>query len=198
MRMTIRRSVFETNSSSLHAFVRVSKKTFEEWKRGEKLLKEGCVYCTYGEDDFVSADKKSIKKRTCAECTYEDMAKECDDGMTNEDEDNVELLAWEWGREDGGAEHTFINVNKNTFEAWKRGDIILKDGRFQDMTYGDDDFVAVNNKRRWADVYCWGGTYKGMLEYYSNLKGTSDKEPYMETEDDGWNVKIHIWGVYQS
>ncbi|MCL2786142.1 MAG: hypothetical protein FWD81_02840 [Methanomassiliicoccaceae archaeon] len=38
MKMTIRGSVFETNSSSSHTFIYVSKRVFEAWKRGEKIL----------------------------------------------------------------------------------------------------------------------------------------------------------------
>jgi len=40
MKMTIRCSVFETNSFSSHTLIHISKETFEVWKRGEKRLKE--------------------------------------------------------------------------------------------------------------------------------------------------------------
>jgi len=41
MRITIRGSVFETNSSSEHAFMHLSKEMFEKWRRGEVKIRGG-------------------------------------------------------------------------------------------------------------------------------------------------------------
>ncbi|MCL2786141.1 MAG: hypothetical protein FWD81_02835 [Methanomassiliicoccaceae archaeon] len=71
MRATIRGSVFETNSSSSHTFIHVSKETYEAWKKGKvylidderdrgKIITEGFYNSVYGERDFTI--KKSIKE----------------------------------------------------------------------------------------------------------------------------------------
>ena len=44
MKITIRASVFETNSSSSHSLIHMSKKMFDAWKKGEKVLRaDGCI-----------------------------------------------------------------------------------------------------------------------------------------------------------
>jgi len=54
MKITIRGSVFETNSSSEHSFIHMSKNTFEAWKRGKKRLKmRGDFRDMYDERDFT-------------------------------------------------------------------------------------------------------------------------------------------------
>ena len=71
MKTTIRTSVFETNSSSSHTFIHISKETFEAWKKGEAYLisrrrgEEGryagdFYKSSYNELDF--ATKKRIKE----------------------------------------------------------------------------------------------------------------------------------------
>ncbi|MCL2143637.1 MAG: hypothetical protein FWH44_05225 [Methanomassiliicoccaceae archaeon] len=63
MRMTVRASVFETNSSATHYFIYASKETFEAWKRGEKMLEMyGFFDREYYEHDFVDARKCRKKK----------------------------------------------------------------------------------------------------------------------------------------
>ncbi|MCL2147790.1 MAG: hypothetical protein FWH47_00390 [Methanomassiliicoccaceae archaeon] len=59
MKITIRGPVFETNSSSEHAFMYLSKETFEKWRRGEVEI-EGGGYpvCGLRDDDFVATKKK--------------------------------------------------------------------------------------------------------------------------------------------
>jgi len=55
MRITIRGSMFETNSSSEHAFMYLSKEMFEKWRRGEVRLK-GDSYPVFDlRDDYFKA-----------------------------------------------------------------------------------------------------------------------------------------------
>jgi len=74
MKMMIRGPVFETNSSSSHTLIHVSKETFEAWKNGEaylvdrggnkgKILTGGFYNSTYSEQDFTLKKKlKELKK----------------------------------------------------------------------------------------------------------------------------------------
>jgi len=59
MKITIRGPVFETNSSSEHTFMYLSKETFEKWRRGEVRMR-GDYYpvCDLTDDDFITAEKK--------------------------------------------------------------------------------------------------------------------------------------------
>ena len=221
MRTTFRTSVFETNSSSMNTFVYVSKRTLEEWKRGTVILKEGCLYRTYGEKDFAGLDTKD--GASCIGCTYEEVLSELgEEPYENEDGENVDVLWWEWGRDCEVPTHTFIRMGKSMFESWKKGETILADGRFADAEYTEDDLLRIDEKQKWKDTYAWGGTYEGMREYFSKLKGgrilksEADREyadpeeweaaeaddpvfqrPFMRSEDDGKNVSIHIWGLYE-
>jgi hypothetical protein len=74
MKTTIRTSVFETNSSSSHTFIHISKETFEAWKKGEvylvdggmdkgKVFTGGFYNSTYNEQNFTVKKKlKELKK----------------------------------------------------------------------------------------------------------------------------------------
>ncbi|MDR0335203.1 MAG: hypothetical protein LBH69_04890 [Methanomassiliicoccaceae archaeon] len=63
MRLTIRASVFETNSSASHNFIYMSKNTFEAWKRGEKVLDmNGHFHDVYTEKDFKDTIMPVISK----------------------------------------------------------------------------------------------------------------------------------------
>jgi len=218
MKMTIRTSVFETNSSSMHTFVHVSRRTFDEWKRGEKILKEGCLYKTYGEDSFITKDEWEKCDRPIG-CTYEDVEGEVGCDLLFENADDTELLIFISGRHNDAVAQTIIRTDKNAFEAWKRGEVILRDGELTGVTYGSSDFIPVKKGQSWIETYAWGGTYEGMLEYCTLLEGDlvlkrEAKEEYvdpeewrkaeddhlvfqnryMETEDDGKNVTVRIWG----
>ena len=58
MKITVRGSVFETNSSSQHTFIHVSKDTFEAWKCGKKvLLPRYFEETTYRDEDFADVDE---------------------------------------------------------------------------------------------------------------------------------------------
>jgi len=59
MKMTVRGSVFETNSSSEHAFMYLSKEMFEKWRRGEVGIKGGGYpVCDLTDDDLAVTEKK--------------------------------------------------------------------------------------------------------------------------------------------
>jgi len=59
MRTTIRGSIFETNSSSEHAFMYLSKEMFEKWRRGEVKIKgDGYPVTDLTDSDFEIAKKK--------------------------------------------------------------------------------------------------------------------------------------------
>jgi len=59
MKITVRGSVFETNSSSEHSFMYLSKEMFEKWRRGEVEIKGG-GYPVYdlADDDFTTTKKR--------------------------------------------------------------------------------------------------------------------------------------------
>ena len=64
MKITIRGSVFETNSSSSHTFIHIKKETFEAWKRGEKILTwggESLRHCDEGK--FIESVKDELHSR---------------------------------------------------------------------------------------------------------------------------------------
>jgi hypothetical protein len=56
MKTTVRGPVFETNSSSEHTFIHMSKNTFEAWKRREKIFRSEVGSCI-GEADFIDAEE---------------------------------------------------------------------------------------------------------------------------------------------
>jgi len=59
MKTTIRGSVFETNSSSEHAFMYLSKEMFEKWRRGEVGIKGGGYpVCDLRDDDFTTTKER--------------------------------------------------------------------------------------------------------------------------------------------
>jgi len=59
MKITIRNSIFETNSSSSHAFMYMSKETFEKWRRGEVRIKGG----GYPVRDLTDNDFETTKRK---------------------------------------------------------------------------------------------------------------------------------------
>jgi len=74
MKITIRTSLFETNSSSAHTFIHVSKETFEAWVLGQKTLvtdESGIGRRGYDEDDF--RDTGAVLKLREREYTYADL-----------------------------------------------------------------------------------------------------------------------------
>jgi hypothetical protein len=73
MKITIRGSVFETNSSSGHTFIFVSKETFEAWKRGEKKIKHNILDYVAREEDFVNSNKNRKIDKDRWEGTYEEV-----------------------------------------------------------------------------------------------------------------------------
>jgi hypothetical protein len=221
MKTTIRTATFETNSSSMHTFVHASEKTLDEWKRGEKILKEGCLYSNYGEEDFMSVKEWSECGKPMG-CTYEEFAAVTYDNALDDIADLDEVIVFASGRHGDEGEETVIHTDKKTFEAWIRGDVILNDGRLEGETYESKDFIPVKKDGKWADTYARGCTYEGMLKYYSKLGGDDvpkkeakekyvDPEEweraskddkvfqrrYMETEYDGSNVTVRMWGRYE-
>ncbi|MCL1984651.1 MAG: hypothetical protein FWG58_04570 [Methanomassiliicoccaceae archaeon] len=97
MKTTIRYGMFETNSSSEHVFILISKETFEAWKRGEKKLYdnwgENLMHCdngafiesvknelheceegkVYREKDFADAKDRKRYSNEWSNGTYEDV-----------------------------------------------------------------------------------------------------------------------------
>jgi hypothetical protein len=60
---TIRRSVFETNSSSTHSITIVSKKEYEEWGKGNLFLNENSGWSSFS----VNKNKKFVTKEEAIE-----------------------------------------------------------------------------------------------------------------------------------
>jgi len=59
MKTTIRTAIFETNSSSEHAFMHLSKEMFEKWRRGEvKVKDDDYPVCNLKDKDFTAAKEK--------------------------------------------------------------------------------------------------------------------------------------------
>ena len=76
MKITIRGPVFETNSSSEHTFILISKGTYEAWKRGEVRIEDGCFGEVYRDVDFIDAKKPVGKKYPYwSKGTYKDFQK---------------------------------------------------------------------------------------------------------------------------
>ncbi|MDR0335204.1 MAG: hypothetical protein LBH69_04895 [Methanomassiliicoccaceae archaeon] len=77
MKATLRSSVFETNSSTSHSYIRATKETFEAWRRGEVILDLGNFGDEYGERDFIrmsdSVKKKIRESEDWEYGTYEDV-----------------------------------------------------------------------------------------------------------------------------
>lgn len=65
MRRQIRRSVYETNSSSTHSLTMCSEEEFEQWKKGEVLLE------TWGSGKFVKTNNLSDNDKKYAAQDYE-------------------------------------------------------------------------------------------------------------------------------
>ena len=116
------------------------------------------------------------------------------------------------------ATHSFIHMSKNTFEAWKRREKVLKIGSCFKDVYTERDFkdsvMPIISKNRWH------GTYEGIVEFFGKSYGSyvrrdeAKKEyvdpeeweevdetwdyvyqnAYMEVMDNGRTVLIHIWG----
>jgi len=91
MKITIRGPVFETNSSSEHTFMYLSKETFEKWRRGEVMINGGGYpVCDLTDDDFVATEEKpDTVFDPIGECPkekeYRESLKEVDDSVIKED-----------------------------------------------------------------------------------------------------------------
>jgi len=91
MKITIRGPVFETNSSSEHTFMYLSKETFEKWRRGEVMIDGGGYpVCDLTDDDFVVTEEKpDTVFDPIGECPeekeYRESLNEMDDSVIKED-----------------------------------------------------------------------------------------------------------------
>jgi len=77
--------------------------------------------------------------------------------------------------------HTFIHASKETFEAWKRGEVYLIDrewnkgkiitGGFYNSAYSEHDFTVKKNIKELKKEGGYGTMlrYSDLLEYYSEL-----------------------------
>ncbi|MCL1984652.1 MAG: hypothetical protein FWG58_04575 [Methanomassiliicoccaceae archaeon] len=161
MKMTIRDSVFETNSSSEHAFMYMSKETFEKWRRGEVRMKgNGYPVCDLTDDDFIATNNKP--DTVCDPLTNEHSEKEGPiDNMDMTDSPVINAdLSYVLRKYFVGKEHNKIN-----FDKW--------DGSYVSMLliflrhHGECVSREQANKR-YVDPEEWGPTYEEVLEVFRN------------------------------
>jgi len=89
---SVRRGVFETNSSSTHSLTICSDEDFQKFKKGEVMLK------TYPEEHFVTREEaiKELKDKN-----YFDVEDESDEDQVNECLRDNECLSYtDWSEDD--------------------------------------------------------------------------------------------------
>ena len=161
MKITIRQSVFETNSSSEHAFMYLSKETFEKWRRGEVKIKgDGYPVCDLTDDDFITAKKKP-------ETVYDPLTNEHSEkegaidnmDMTDSPVINADLSYV--------LRKYFIGKKRNkiNFEKW--------DGSYVSMLliflrHHGECVSREHANKRYVDPEEWGPTYEEVLEVFRN------------------------------
>ena len=157
--------MFETNSSSEHDFIHMSKKTFELWKCGKKRLKmRGYFHDFYDERDFEDSaqpvcpddwdsgtyrDIVKYYKGSCGETAIKRKAKK---GYAEPD-------GWEYG--------TYKGIVKYYKES------------------GGGTVLKRNAKKEYVDPEEWEEADDDDAVF---------QHPYMEIIDNGRTVTIHIWG----
>jgi hypothetical protein len=149
LKTTIRASVFETNSSSSHTYIHVTKETFEAWKRGKKVLIEKGIDChmtegtsrgkiftegfynaTYKERDFVDEERTRTDKSLYGTMlTYEDMLEylsELGCATVRRSEAKEEYIVEEWEDDEFLLQGPYMEVKddgkKVTVHIWGRLD----------------------------------------------------------------------------
>lgn len=122
MKRQIRRSVFETNSSSTHTLTICSKSDFEKWKRGELLLDEWS-------NKFIDAEKVSEKD---LESYYNSIKKPYYKNYKDLDDDERESIKNEYMKNE---------VSGTTYDDW-RDDGYLETYSQDYKTENGDEVVA--------------------------------------------------------
>jgi hypothetical protein len=142
MKTTIRTSVFETNSSSMHSFIYVSKDTLKAWENGEKILKCKGLITAHGEDDLVDADRKNDGSIVCRwECTMDPLecSPEGDGGCFLREFVNTHPK--DWYRSVVGGDQQSNRSGHTNPEGW--WEIVEESGQLFIDPYGNDVEVIV-------------------------------------------------------
>ena len=179
MKMTIRGSVFETNSSSEHAFMYLSKELFEKWRRGEVRIRDD----EYPVRDLRDSDFTFTRKRPDTVCgpqtdeyPEEEWLRQRLDSM-----DNPEVrgdLLYVMRKYLIGKDYSKVD-----FENWNGSYISML------MIYlrHHGDLVSREHAdRKYADPEEWGEA--------DCRDDCLLQNAYMDVMDNGKNVRIHIWG----
>lgn len=162
MKMTIRGPVFETNSSSEHTFMYLSKETFEKWRRGEVRIGGGNIYPVRDltDDYFTIPDKKpdTVCGPQMNECPEEEWFRERLDNIDNSTvkADLLYVIRKYYGGKEG---------SRADFEMW--------DGSYVSMLltylrhYGE--YVPREDaNKRYVDPEDWGPAYDELLVAFRN------------------------------
>ena len=183
MKVTIRGPIFETNSSSEHTFMYLSKEMFEKWRRGEvKIAGGGYPVTNLTDDDFVATEKKP-------ETVYD----------PQRDEDTENELSWILDAVDNPVVKADLlcamrkcsfgkEYVSNDFEKW--------DGSYLYMLliflrHGGDCVYRKEANKKYVDPEDWEEKDEDEEDHdYDSVY----QSPYIEVMDNGKNVRIHIWG----
>jgi len=208
MRTTIRSSTFETNSSSSHTYIRASKEDYEAWKRGEKVL-DGKYNAETQSTEYVITDKSGLGDDEGRKHTYEDIQKyysmiggdsvplfkayqkhvdtdeweECNDRLVLSMRKVLKgIEEWkDYNDDDSSAFREAVRIMKKKTEI-KEEDIDWFLGVLCDM---DKKWYLIPDRR-----------FKRLREMLDSIWCDYDLEQskFMDTDDDGENVTVHIWG----
>jgi len=184
MKMTIRGPVFETNSSSEHAFMYLSKETFEKWRRGEVRMR-GHIYPVRDltDDDFTFTGEKPdtvYNHRTNKHPNKEEFSEYLD--TIDNPEIKIDVLY---------VLRKYIHgkkCNEMTSEDW--------DGSYISMLrtclrhHGECVHRKHANKR-YVDPEEWKLTDE---EEENRDYDVLYHMPILDVRDNGERVRIHIWG----
>lgn len=108
MKRQIRRSVFESNSSSTHSLTMCSEEEFEQWKNGKLLFDE------WGSESFVKANSLSDEDKKYAAQDYENHKDEFFKDWSDLSESAKEKYYTKYAKE-----NNIVDEDAKTYEEWR-------------------------------------------------------------------------------
>ena len=129
MKQIIRYNTFETNSSSAHSLILISKETFDKWRNGELML-DGNPWEYKTDKDFIPS---TTNPNLYFNGSYEDYEREVISGAYDENRF--------WDEEDKFYELSKEGIDPRDFDEWDKNPYPeeLDDGKIKIEVFGRDD-----------------------------------------------------------
>ena len=184
MKITVRGSVFETNSSSDHAFMYLSKVMFEKWRHGEVRIR-GNEYpvCDLRDSDFTTAEESPDTVYGPQTNEYPEKAwlRRRLDSM-----DNPEIRG----------DLLYVMRKYLIGKDYNKVDFGNRDGSYISMLliylrHHEECVLRKHANRKYVDPEEWEEEDEEAEDREDDLL---IQNAYMDVMDDGKTVRIHIWG----